>query len=377
VRVLHVTSTFPRATGDGTPPFVADLAAAERDAGLDVRVLAPHAPGLTRNGTVAGVEVRRFRYAPDRMERLAYGGGLLATTRTLRGAAAVPAFLVGMTAATVAETRRFRPDLVHAHWWVPGGLAASVAARLTKSIYVVTLHGSDVAIAHRRGIGKLATKVLRDSNSVVAVSDALAAEAQRLFGVEVGVAAMPVMVPDAPRPPRADGPLRLVAVGRFAPEKGFDLLLDAVARLDVDFTLQILGDGPLRAEMEMKAQGLPVTFPGIVNRNAYFEALRAADALVVPSRREGLGLVAVEAVLVGTPVIAMAVGGLPSVLAGELGAAPGGWLVAPGDVEGLAAALRRARELPAPGGAALEAAARHRPEAVAARHLELYAAALG
>ena len=107
----------------------------------------------------------------------------------------------------------------------------------------------------------------------------------------------------------------------------------------------------------------------------------AADALVAPSRREGLGLAAVEAILLGTPVVASHTGGLPGVLGEPIGSSPGrgqarrtpgGLLVAPEDAEGLAVALELVAGLPAPGGAALVAAGRHDPATVAARHVELY-----
>ncbi|HEY2430347.1 MAG TPA: glycosyltransferase, partial [Acidimicrobiales bacterium] len=118
MRVLHVTSTFPRSDGDFTGPFMAGLCVAERDAGLEVRVVAPHAAGV---GEVGGLAVRRFRYGPSRAEILAYRGGLLAAARSPAGGAMIPPYLAAMTAVTVAEVRRWRPDVVHAHWWFPGG----------------------------------------------------------------------------------------------------------------------------------------------------------------------------------------------------------------------------------------------------------------
>ena len=383
MKVLHVTSTFPRHDDDTTGPFLADLALAEQDAGIEVRVLVPHAAGLSRSGLVRGVEVRRFRYGPARTERLAYGAGLLASTRSASGLAQVPPFLTSMIAATAVETRRWRPDVVHAHWWFPGGLAAALGARAAGRPYVVTLHGSDVALAKRRGLRSVAKWVVGGAADVVAVSEALAGEAESVLSLppgQVGVAAMPVVVPPPTTPRRIpDGPLRLVAVGRLAPEKGFDVLLDALSTLGVDFSLDVLGEGPMEPDLRRRAANLPVTFRGAVPRREYHAIVRDADALVAPSRREGLGLVAVEAVLLGTPVVASSVGGLPSVLGagpGSLGRVPGGWLVPPEDPPALAAALRGTRALGPPGPEAVAAAARHSPEAVAARHLSLYQAAV-
>jgi len=393
VRVLHITSTFPKADGDPTGPFLADLVAAERAAGLDVRVVAPHAPGLAVRGLVAGVGVRRFRYGPARAEVLSYRGGLLAAARSAGGAAAVPGYVAAMVATTVGEARSWQPDVIHAHWWFPAGVAAGVASRLTGRPFVVTLHGSDVALAARPGAGPSAGAVLRAAAGVFAVSDALADEVAAVTGLPrsaIAVASMPVVVPQlSPRLRGApSGPVRVVAVARLVREKGLDVLVDALAGArGLGLECEVIGAGPEREALEARARraGVDMRFAGAMPRAELHERLRGAAALVVPSRREGLGLVAVEAILLGVPVVASHTGGLPGALGapgapvprwGQSQVVPGGLLVQADDVVALTAALGLVSGLARPSGAAVAAADRHQPGVVAARHEELYAAAI-
>lgn len=120
-------------------------------------------------------------------------------------------------------------------------------------------------------------------------------------------------------PERAPGPLRLGAMGRLSREKGFDLAIAAVRLLPHDAVrLEIAGDGPDRQALEQAAAGRrDIAFLGSVTDHARWYA--GLDAVVVPSRRESFGLVALEARTAARPVIAAAVDGLPEQITGESG----------------------------------------------------------
>ncbi|HEX5268710.1 MAG TPA: glycosyltransferase [Acidimicrobiales bacterium] len=400
MRVVHLTSSFPRHAGDANGPYIAELVAAQRAAGIEAMVVAPHAPGLPVEDELFGVPVRRFRYAPPRAEVLAYRGGLLSTARRPAGALAVGPFLAAFSRAARRAVRTWEADLVHAHWWLPAGWAAVRGARSTGTPTVVTCHGSDVGLARRTGFSGPARSVLIRATLVAAVSDALAAELRDVVpGVDPTVLRMPFRGWDEPRvAPPEDAPLRLVAVGRLMPEKGFDLLVAATAALVAEgraVRVTIVGDGPLRGVLAAQVghSGLEevVTFAGPVSRDGLRRAIDAAHAVVVPSRREGLGLVALDAIDRGRPVIASAVGGLPETLlaGGEVPAGnvhpspegldtPAGILVRPGDVAALTHALGR---LPRAGRVVDPSRLRdrHDPDRIASEHLDAYrrAARLG
>jgi glycosyltransferase involved in cell wall biosynthesis len=371
VRVLHVTSSFPRWEGDASGVFIADITSALAAEGLDVHVVAPHDAGAAGEELLAGVHVHRFRYAwPARFEALAHRGGMLSTLRDPARLLLVPPFLVAYLVATLRQTRALRPDVLHAHWWFPGGLVAAIASRVTGIPLVITLHGSDVHIAERPVVRALARLTLGRARVVGVVSEALRRDASDLLGVparKLVLLRMPVLMPvpatiDAP--PDAP-PLRLVAVGRLAREKGYGVLLEALQQIDA-FELDVFGDGPEAAHLRAQAApfGDRVRFHGARPRAEIAETLVRAHALVAPSLREGLGLVALEALALGRPVVASSVGGLvETVTHGD-----DGILVPPGDAGALVAALRRL-PMPPPKAGAVE---RHRPGTVARAHVEAY-----
>jgi glycosyltransferase involved in cell wall biosynthesis len=167
--------------------------------------------------------------------------------------------------------------------------------------------------------------------------------------------------------PLPEGGPRLVAIGRFAEQKGHLLLVEALARASVRHPalhLTLVGDGEMRGAVEaaIRAQGVEprVTITGWVDEARVRAELAAAHALVLPSFAEGLPMVAMEAMAAGRPVIATAVAGLPELVRPETG-----WLVPAGDAEALADAIGALAEAPRE---RLEAMGREGRARVLARH---------
>ena len=157
---------------------------------------------------------------------------------------------------------------------------------------------------------------------------------------------MGVDLPAATAPVRAEGPLRLLTAANLLPVKGHRYLLEALGGLD-DVALEIAGAGPLRAELEERARGLPVTFLGAVSHTQLLEGLRDGrwDAVVLPSTptdegdQEGVPVSLIEAMAAGVPVVSTLSGSIP-----ELVTDGAGLLVPPRDPVALAAALERLRD---------------------------------
>ncbi len=336
-RVLLLATGFPRSVDDPHKPFLLDHARALVAAGAQVTVVCPSAAGMRGRERLDGVEVVRFRYAPRSAETLAYDGAMY---RRVRGphALVVPPFLAGFVATAVAVARRREVDVVHGHWWAPSGAVALAVARATGARSVVHLHGSDAAITGGP-LRHLARLVFSHADAVMAVSADLAAWATEVGERPVDVVPMPLPAArlGPPTEPPDAGPL--LGVGRLVPEKGFDVLVRAaaIARESV----LVVGDGPERASLEELAGsvGAEVTFVGEVPPAVVAEHYRRARAVVVPSRREGFGMVAAEAAACGRAVVGTRVGGIPEVVADGVS----GLLVDPDDVAGLAEALATVR----------------------------------
>ena len=254
MRILFVTHAYPRWDGDVAGAFIERLALALVQRGHALSVVAPSDRGNGGDDFRSGVRVRHVRYASARAETLAYRGTMVRALRSPVGIFAIARLLRALTRAA----REVECDVVHAHWWVPAGI---VAWRATKAPYVVTLHGTDVALLGRFApIRPLARAVLARAALVTAVSTYLARQAARWAGYTREILVQPMPVDIAPVPARAGG--GIVTVGRLTRQKRTDLALEAVGRLrqqGVIVPLTVIGDGPERGVLERKAGALGIS----------------------------------------------------------------------------------------------------------------------
>jgi glycosyltransferase involved in cell wall biosynthesis len=384
MNVLFLTHSFPRTEGDAAGSFILRLAVALRGEDVKVHVVAPAAAGLPASEEIEGVSVERFRYAPRRYEKLAYTGNMAGD---VAGSWTAKFALVGFLGAdfiqAVRARRNFEPQVVHAHWWFPNGVVGTWLSGLSHLPLVTTLHGTDVRLARTIGVAKpLFGHVLKHSAAVTTVSRWLKEETETLVpGVNPTVAPMPVATSLFSPGNSRDGS-RLLFVGRLNQQKGVEHLLYALAEMKTPATLDIVGDGPNRSLLEDKARELGVNsrirWHGQVSQSALPRLYQNATALVVPSAEEGLGLVAVEALLCETPVVAFDSGGLRDVIQHD----KTGLLVKTGDraalastLDGLLARNGRGSELGRAG--RLYALSAFAPESSARRYAEIYRQVVG
>ena len=266
----------------------------------------------------------------------------------------------GLARQTLSTARRFRPDVVYAHFLVPTGLVGAVAGRAP---LVVTAHGRDVRnIGTIPGVAAATRLVVRRAAAVVAVSDYLRRELEtkipdargKVEVINSGVDLERFRPSDAAQARTAlawdgAGPAFL-CVGALSERKNVVRLAEAFASLG-EGRLAFVGDGPLRAQLEGRA-GVRVV--GSVHHDEVPRWLAACDVLCQPSLIEPFGQSLLEAMACERSVVATRVGGPP-----EFVAPAAGVLVDPLDTRALAEALRAAAGLPRPNPAARAAAAAH------------------
>lgn len=356
MRVLHVVTAFPRGPEDVIVPWLVELITHLRaGAGGDEIEVFTSAYRGGGGDEFRGIPVHRFRYAPAAWEDLTHDEAAPdRMRRSLRYKLLPLAYVLGGLVGIWRLCRRRRYDVVHVHWPMPHALfgwAARLAcgAPMVTTWYGVELRWVQGSLPWLRPFLRWA---LRQSAEVVAISSYTAREIAKLAPVPVRVIPYTIGFPPeaAKALPRAtDGPFTILFVGRLVERKGVTHLIEAVRRMPqgVPVRLAIIGDGPERARLEAQVarDGMAdrVEVRGRVSEAALRDAYAESRVLVLPSvmdarsDTEGLGVVLLEAMASGVPVVASEIGGITDIVTDD----ETGLLVPPGDPAALAAALTR------------------------------------
>ncbi len=355
MNLIYITHAYPRSEGDVAGVFVERLVLALHQRNHSIHVVAPSdrgrgrgagaGVGAGRHEQLHGIPISRVRYAPARRETLAYTGTMVEDARSPLGALAA-ANLMRAQAAEIGRLCRAAPvDVLHALWWVPGGVSAWWSRTAAKPPYIVTVHGTDVRLLDRSRLARaVARRVFRKAAAVTAVSSYLAERVARMTGIDAArivVQPMPVEVARFNRLSQGGG--GIVSVGRLTKQKNLGVVLRALAELKqdgIDVPLRLIGDGPEREKLTARAKRLDlldrVEFTGAVEPDEVARAVGDADVSVFAATQEGFGLAAAESLMLGVPVVALESGGGVKDVVPQSGA---GRLVPDGNPKAMAAAI--------------------------------------
>ncbi len=338
MRILVLNFEYPP-VGGGGGRVSAFLAVALARRGHQLLVLTTGIRGTRRREEEAGVEIIRLRTGRRSASRASFLSML---------AYVAAAWVKGMLLV-----RKWKPDVLHAHFAVPTGAAAWLISRLTGIGYVLTVHLGDVpggvpekTTAWFRWVGRLTPPIWRRAAAVVAVSDYTRQLARRRYDVPIGVVPNGVALDGRARHAAPVGsPPVIVFVGRFQPQKDPLFVVEALAEIaDAEWRAVLVGDGPLRSQVEERVRqaGLSgrLRLTGWLAPEAADGELAQADILFMPSRAEGLPVVGVQALVYGLAIVGSRVGGLSELIVDGVN----GYGLAPDDRDGFVRALRRCLE---------------------------------
>ena len=304
MRVVFLTHNYPRKPGDITGAPLGTLARALTRRGIAVRVITPSDEG--GEVMVDGVPVVQVKVARSVRALVSSNDRVASALKTPVGWLALRRLRNAMRTAARREIAA-GADLLHAHWWLPAGLAAPPGIPL-----VLTIGGIDASLLRRSRIARsLARPVFQRATTVTVVSREIGSWVQVALGRLVDSAFIHPMPADTRGYPWTRGGAGAVVISRLVQSKRVDLALETVAVLASyghDFPLTIVGDGPERTALEQRASSLGISaLVRFVGARAGHEArayLERADVMLFTARGEGMALAAIEALVCGVPVVA-------------------------------------------------------------------------
>lgn len=373
MKVLVIGSVYPRFHEDAEVPWLRTSIAHLKQAGVEIQVLAPAYKGL-KSHEIDGVKVNRFRYAPAGWEFLTHEEGApskMASKPWLQ-LLAIPYIISGFFKC-IKICRKFRPDVIHAHWPFPHAYIALGAAKLFRIPLVLNFHGAELLlIRKKKWVKPLLKFAIGQAQAVFANSSFTADKIKALRNVDVEwspygttldtkderrnkkderretgeISAEPTQ---APHP--VNGKFKILFVGRHIERKGICYLIEAAKYLPRDqFEIRIVGVGDLTDKLKAQAAEVSTTpdaaniiFTGKLSPEELANEYKTANVFTLPAivdskgDTEGLGVVLIEAMELGLPVVASNVGGIPDVVVDGVS----GILVPEKNPEALASAYKR------------------------------------
>ena len=362
-KVLVIGSVYPRFHEDAEVPWLRTSIAHLKKAGLDIQVLAPSYKGL-KSHEIDGVKVNRFRYAPASWEFLTHEEGApskMANKPWLQ-LLAIPYIISGFFKC-IKICRKFKPDIIHAHWPFPHAYIALGAAKLFRIPLVLNFHGAELLlIRKKKWVKPLLKFAIGQAQAVFANSSFTASKIKALRNVDVEWSPYGTTLETGTgnaEPHAINGKFKILFVGRHIERKGICYLIEAAKYLPRDqFEIRIAGIGDLTEQLKMQADALchperseteskdlpaEIIFTGKLSPEALANEYKTANVFTLPAivdskgDTEGLGVVLIEAMELGLPIVASNVGGIPDVVIDGVS----GILVPEKDPEALANAYKR------------------------------------
>jgi glycosyltransferase involved in cell wall biosynthesis len=336
IKVLWLTSSYPRSKDDSASVFLLYLAQALANRKVSLHILSPDHPEVVATTEPDDIVCHHFRYFwPRKLQMLAYGSGILPNLRSAPWLLfQVPFFILSMfiTAAWIMVVQR--PSLLHAHWIFPQGTVAVVLGKLFRTPVLVTAHGGDAFALRGSILGTIKRWTIKHcaawTSNTNATADALGPDLPKPHIIPMGIDYEKFAAGNAQAVLKSNNQQKtiLLFVGRLVEKKGVADLIAAVAGLPNDLLgrieLWIIGDGVERERLKTLVVDLKiedkVVFHGRLPNAILPDYYAAADIFIAPSivdtncDTEGQGVILLEAMASGTAVISTRTGGVAEII---------------------------------------------------------------
>lgn len=338
VNLLILTSSFPQKHESHEGGFIFDLAKRVNAHAVKPFVLCPHFRSAPFTEWWNPVEIFRFPYFfPSRFERLAYGSGMVYNIRNNPGTLIlVLPYLSSAFVCSLSIIIKKQISLIHSHWFIPQGLIGALLHCLVGIPHIATIHGSDLNVIKKYPVLYPLCHFIGKKSDVITVNSRYMQ--QQLIDIipecAKKIRIIPMGIDTEKYSSRTISALGrechrkhiILNVGRLIDVKGTIYLIDAmsiVSRHFPDALLVIAGSGPEERSLLHRVQenGLnqKVKFLGTVRKDIIPFLYQSADVFVLPSinaegKTEALGVVLLEAMTFGCPVIGSDVGGIPDII---------------------------------------------------------------
>jgi len=339
VKILVLTTTFPRWEGDKTPTFVHELSYGLQKLGFEIVVLAPHHEGASSIETIDGMKVYRFPYFyPRKLQKLCYEGGILPNIKESNlSKIQLPLLFTSEFFHTLKLIKKEKIDLIHAHWIVPSGLIGSACKKMLKMPLITTVHAGDIFPLQKKYLKRIGKAALNNCDVCTVNSNATMEAVLKISDIQNRLKVIPMGVnlntfarasaQDRTKKPSPDGKYTILSAGRLVEKKGVTYLIEAMPMILEKLPqvrLVVVGDGSEEQRLKEQAKRLmldaSVEFIGSVTNAELPRFYNNADLFVLPSiidsrgDTEGLGVVLLEAMACRTPVIGSRVGGITDII---------------------------------------------------------------
>ncbi len=335
--VLVLTTTFPRWENDPEPGFVYSLSKLlGRD--YNVSVLVPHFFRAKKFEKKENLNIYRFSYFPEKFQKVCYDGGILSNMKKSFLAKIGFPFLVFFEFFNVLIlVKKKKIDIIHAHWILHHGLIAAIIKKIYGIPFIVSSHGGDIFPFKDNWFFKMFIRfVLRNCDYCTTNSSVTKEAVLSVLEInDIEIIPMGVDLNEFSETKR-DNSLKkelningefLLSVGRIVEQKGINYLINAMPEILNDFSnakLIIVGDGNEKENLEKLTKKLKlennIIFTGKLPNNKLPRYYATADVFIAPSIKdsygwvEAMGIVFLESLSSGTPIIGSNIGGIPDII---------------------------------------------------------------